>query len=119
MEGLSFPLLLLDECSQMTEPASLLPMARYMQSQEGGKGREEGEREGVSVEGGREGGSVLGEGEREGVCWGRERGREGVKERGRERGRDCVGEGRVGVERGRERGKECVGAGREGGRKYG
>ena len=115
LEGLSFSLLLLDECSQMTEPASLLPMARYMLSQEGGKGREEGEREGVSVEGGREGGSVLGEGEREGVCWGRERGREGVKERGR----DCVGGGRVGVERGRERGKECVGAGREGGRKYG
>ena len=65
----------------MTEPASLLPMARYMQSQEGGKGREEGEREGVSVEGGREGGSVLGKGE----CVG-EGGRELRREEGREGG---------------------------------
>ena len=61
MEGLSFPLLLLDECSQMTEPASLLPMARYRQSQGCGKEREKG----------RGGG---GEGEKEG-------GREGVGER--------------------------------------
>ena len=81
LEGLSFSLLLLDECSQMTEPASLLPMARYRQSKgwEGEVGKEGG-REGVlrgGREGGRElrreegrvGGSVLGEGER-----GRERG---------------------------------------------
>lgn len=29
LEKLKFPVLLLDECSQMTEPASLLPMARF------------------------------------------------------------------------------------------
>ena len=84
LEGLSFSLLLLDECSQMTEPASLLPMARYRQSQgwEGEGGREGWGRGGRK--GGREGGSecVLTEGEREGVCWGRKRGRERGKESG-------------------------------------
>ena len=69
MEGLSFPLLLLDECSQMTEPASLLPMARYRQSQGCGKEREEGR--GGGGEGGKEGG------------------REGVGKRGREGGSEC------------------------------
>ena len=68
LERLSFSLLLLDECSQMTEPASLLPMARYRQSQ-GWEGEE-----GESGRGGRKGG------------W-RELGREKGKERGRERGR--------------------------------
>ena len=28
LEGMVFPILLLDECSQMTEPASLIPIAR-------------------------------------------------------------------------------------------
>lgn len=29
MSDLSFPVVVLDECSQMTEPTSLLPIARY------------------------------------------------------------------------------------------
>ena len=61
MEGLSFSLLLLDECSQMTEPASLLPMARYIQAITGVRrgGRKGGVGEGREErrEGRREGGS--------------------------------------------------------------
>lgn len=29
LNALKFPVVMLDECSQMTEPASLLPIARY------------------------------------------------------------------------------------------
>ena len=89
LEGLSFSLLLLEKCSQMTEPASLLPMARYRQSQglEGEGGREGWllpmaryrQSQGWEGEGGREG---WGRGWRKGV-------REGIGEREREGGSEC------------------------------
>ena len=101
MEGLSFPLLLLDECSQMTEPASMLPMARYQFSVlscnidwadwsigERGSGRA----------GGREGGT---EGRRKG----------GIKDGSREEGREGETDGEGG--RDRRRKVEREGGGRE------